>query len=175
MRGTRQQFASRFADECATLATLPDDPAANPAAVSDALRTLHRLAGLGGTLGFPRVSVKAAALEDAVRRSALSPTEFRRGVEALHEAFAEDAEQPAPVPASADVQGPPLRVLIVEDEPVQRTIIAAQVRAAGHSAVTVASGEETVAAAHAERPDVILLDVELPGINGYEVCGLLKA
>ena len=177
MRGTRQQFASRFAAECATLATLPDDPAANPAAVSDALRTLHRLAGLGGTLGFPRVSVKAAALEDAVRRSALTPVELRRGVEALHEAFAQDAEQPAPAPPSGDVQvqEQPLRILIVEDEPVQRTIIAAHVRAAGHTAATVASGEETVAAAHASHPDVILLDVELPGISGYEVCALLKA
>jgi two-component system, cell cycle response regulator len=177
MSGTRQQFASRFAAECAMLATLPEDPAANPAAVSHALRTLHRLAGLGGTLGFPRVSVKAAALEDAVRRSALSPNELRRGVEALHEAFAQDAEQSAPAPPSVDVrgQGQPLRILIVEDEPVQRAIIAAQVKAAGHAATTVASGEETVAAAHAARPDIILLDVELPGINGYEVCGLLKA
>ena len=175
MSGTRQQFASRFAAECATLATLPDDPDANPTAISDALRTLHRLAGLGGTLGFPRVSMKAAALEDAVRRSALSPNELRRGVEALHEAFAQDAEQPAQAPPAVEVQGQPLRILIVEDEPVQRTIIAAHVRAAGHTAQTLASGEEVVAAAHASHPDVILLDVELPGISGYDVCALLKA
>ncbi len=68
----------------------------------------------------------------------------------------------------------PLTVLLVEDEPTQRAIIVAQLRALGHVAVAVASGEEALGAARRARPDVILLDIELPGIDGYAVCQLLK-
>ena len=66
-------------------------------------------------------------------------------------------------------------MLLVEDEPFQRAVICAQLRKAGHSPVEVTSGEEVLGTARKARPDVILLDVELPGINGYAVCRLLKA
>jgi CheY-like chemotaxis protein len=68
-----------------------------------------------------------------------------------------------------------MTVLLVEDEPVQRAIISAQIRTLGHKLVAVASGEEVIEAARKAQPDAILLDIELPGINGYAVCQLLKA
>jgi len=46
--------------------------------------------------------------------------------------------------------------------------------AAGYGPVPVASGELAIEAARAERPDLILLDANLPGMDGYTVCRLLK-
>jgi DNA-binding response OmpR family regulator len=175
LRESRQQFVSTFASQCDGILTRADQLVAAPDSGADAIGWLHRIAGLGGTVGFPTVSTKAAELEDAFRAGALTAQQLRDGIAAMRTAFTEDVTGPV-IPAAAPLShGPTLTVMVVEDEVVQRKILCAQLSQAGHSPVAVACGEDVLAEAHASKPDVILLDVDLPGIDGYTVCRMLKA
>ena len=60
-------------------------------------------------------------------------------------------------------------VLVVDDEPDVRLIARMVLQADGYEVDEVATGEAALAALGAQRPDVLLLDVRLPGIGGWEV------
>ena len=68
----------------------------------------------------------------------------------------------------------PVRVLIVEDHPLNRELTEAILERAGYEVQGAEDGETALASVAARRPDVILLDVELPGISGLEVARRLK-
>ena len=67
------------------------------------------------------------------------------------------------------------RILVVDDERLLRTMMSDGLIAAGHEVLTAASGEEAIPLAKRERPDCILLDILMPGLDGYETCTALKA
>ncbi|PSB07692.1 two-component system response regulator [Pleurocapsa sp. CCALA 161] len=67
------------------------------------------------------------------------------------------------------------KVLIVEDSLVERTAIALILNRAGFKVQTIDNGEEVQAKIASCRPDVIILDVILPGRSGFEICRYLKA
>jgi two-component system OmpR family response regulator len=66
------------------------------------------------------------------------------------------------------------RLLVVDDEPTLRELLAAALRFAGFEVTAAATGEEAVASATAEPPDLVVLDVMLPGIDGFEVVRRLR-
>jgi DNA-binding response OmpR family regulator len=71
--------------------------------------------------------------------------------------------------------GSPARILVVEDERALRETLAYNLRRAGFDVRLVEDGAGALAAARARPPDLILLDVLLPGgIDGFEVCRLLR-
>jgi DNA-binding response OmpR family regulator len=65
-------------------------------------------------------------------------------------------------------------VLIVEDDPPLRLAMTKALRAAGYEVRTAKTGDEGLASALADPPDVVLLDVMMPGKNGYEVLAELR-
>ncbi len=67
------------------------------------------------------------------------------------------------------------RILLVDDEPEMRFITRRMLEKAGHSVVEACSGEECLARLEEELPDLILLDVMMPGDDGWEVCRKIKA
>jgi two-component system phosphate regulon response regulator PhoB len=69
--------------------------------------------------------------------------------------------------------GEPL-ILIVEDEPAQREVLAYNIRAEGFQVLTAAAGDEALIAVRETPPDVIILDWMLPNVSGIEVCRQLK-
>jgi DNA-binding NarL/FixJ family response regulator len=73
-----------------------------------------------------------------------------------------------------DVQGYSPVVLVVDDDPDLRMLIATVFADAHARAVEAESGEEALAIAADARPDLVVLDVHLPGMSGYEVCRTLK-
>ena len=75
--------------------------------------------------------------------------------------------------ARADV--PVDRVLVVDDEPDIVALVAYHLVKAGYRVSTASNGREAVAAAKQERPALIVLDLMLPGISGYEVLEQLRA
>ena len=75
---------------------------------------------------------------------------------------------PAPTPA-------PARVLVVDDTPQNVKLLADILGAKGFVAITAASGEEALGKLAAERPDLVLLDVMMPGLSGYDVCRRIRA
>jgi DNA-binding response OmpR family regulator len=66
------------------------------------------------------------------------------------------------------------RVLAVDDEPRYLEIIRFNLEAAGYQVDSAATGEEAVEAVAAKEPDLIVLDVMLPGIDGFEVCSRVR-
>ena len=69
-----------------------------------------------------------------------------------------------------------MRVLVADDEEDIRLLVCVAVRKAGATVVAaVADGAEALAAARTERPDLLVLDVSMPGASGLEVCEQLRA
>ncbi|MFI2752999.1 response regulator transcription factor [Cellulomonas sp. P22] len=78
--------------------------------------------------------------------------------------------------AGSGQQGPSSTVvLVVEDEPAIATAVAHRLSAEGWRVETVGDGHAGVAAAARLKPDVVVLDVMLPGIDGLEVCRQIQA
>jgi DNA-binding response OmpR family regulator len=67
------------------------------------------------------------------------------------------------------------RILIVEDEPNIVLSLEFLLGQKGYAVTTVTSGEDALARYDAVAPDLVLLDVMLPGIDGFEVCRVLRA
>lgn len=69
----------------------------------------------------------------------------------------------------------PARILVVEDEPDILEMMRYNLEKAGHGVTCAMTGEAGVSAAKSARPDAILLDLMLPGMDGLSVCRTLKA
>ena len=67
------------------------------------------------------------------------------------------------------------RLLVVEDEPLINQAVSDRLRAEGYAVRQAFSGPEAVAAVESETPDVVILDVMLPGFDGIEVCRRIQA
>jgi DNA-binding NarL/FixJ family response regulator len=65
-------------------------------------------------------------------------------------------------------------ILVVDDDRDFRRFMSGVLERAGYSTMEAETGEEAVEAAHRERPALVLLDVKLPGVHGYEICRRLK-
>jgi CheY-like chemotaxis protein len=81
----------------------------------------------------------------------------------------------APAAASANAVAAQRRILVVEDNPDARESLVALLRGLGHEVRADGDGESGVATAAAWTPDVALIDIGLPGIDGYEVARRLRA
>lgn len=66
------------------------------------------------------------------------------------------------------------RILVVEDDHVIRELLVVNLKMEGHEAVTAADGNEALAVVARTHPDVVLLDMMLPGLDGWEVTSRLK-
>src|SRR4051812_7565528 len=69
----------------------------------------------------------------------------------------------------------PLTVLCVDDTDSQRYAISRMLSSSGYTVLEGATGTEGIALANERLPDLIVLDVKLPDIDGFEVCRRLKA
>src|ERR1700743_810265 len=67
------------------------------------------------------------------------------------------------------------RVLVVDDEPIIRELVQVALNFHGCAVTTGATGEDALPLAHAYDPDLIVLDVLLPDIDGFEVCRRLRS
>ena len=66
------------------------------------------------------------------------------------------------------------KILISEDEPDIRELIAFTLRFAGHEVITSSNGQEACDLTLVESPDLVLFDVRMPKMTGYEACRKLK-
>ncbi|MFW6695141.1 response regulator transcription factor [Streptomyces sp. MAR4 CNX-425] len=71
--------------------------------------------------------------------------------------------------------GSPARVLVVDDDPTVAEVVAGYLDRAGYAVDRAADGPQALAVADAGRPDLVVLDLMLPGMDGLEVCARLRA
>jgi len=62
----------------------------------------------------------------------------------------------------------PKRILVVEDDPDHRRIVTKVLAREGYDVIEAATGAAAVAAAREDRPDLIIMDLALPGLDGFE-------
>lgn len=177
LRDARSRFVAGYTQRHGAMGTLLANflVANDPSSLKSLRDAAHKIAGLAGVLGFPTVSEHASALETALLEKIVSPDAARAALARMGAGFAHDlsgsapswAQDARPVAAGA-------RILIVEDDQEQRRLIASGLRSAGYRVVTAESGSEAVSTARNERPNLILLDIDLPGMDGMAVCRQLK-
>ena len=60
------------------------------------------------------------------------------------------------------------KILVIDDSPTERHVLVEILNKGGYDIITAESGEEGIEKARAEQPDLILMDVVMPGLNGYQ-------
>jgi len=68
----------------------------------------------------------------------------------------------------------PKKILVVDDEPNIIKVLKSRLSHSGYDVITAVDGRTSLKKAKDEKPDLILLDILLPGLNGFEVCKRLK-
>ena len=76
--------------------------------------------------------------------------------------------------AGSDTRQPEARLLVVDDEPNIRELLSASLRYAGFEVATAADGQQALALADSFRPDLLVLDVMMPGLDGFGVVRRLR-
>jgi CheY-like chemotaxis protein len=79
------------------------------------------------------------------------------------------------VPLDAEIADRPATILVVDDNPTKRYVISSWLRRAGHHIVEAATGGEALRLLQKPDVDLVVLDVRLPDIGGFEVCERIKA
>jgi diguanylate cyclase (GGDEF)-like protein len=85
-----------------------------------------------------------------------------------------DSSGPAPV-LQPSPGGSRVRVLVADDDPDIRTLVVLLLEAQGHTVLAAGSGQEALDLAIAQQPDIAVLDVMMPGLDGYDVTRELRA
>ena len=69
---------------------------------------------------------------------------------------------------------PTAKILIADDEADILQLVGLRLKSSGYEVVTAVNGQETLTQVRAEKPDLIVLDLMMPKLDGYKVCRLLK-
>ena len=124
-----------------------------------------------------RERAREAGCNDFVTKP-YAPAELR-GV--LNRYFA-DGTAPRRVARAAEVPAPQVilserlgKILVVDDEPANVELLVRRLSGNGYETITASNGREAIAKAGSDEPDLILMDVMMPGIDGWESTRLLKA
>lgn len=72
------------------------------------------------------------------------------------------------------VEAVPRKILVVDDEPDVISLLTLMLESEGYDVITAADGQSALEKARTENPDLVILDIMLPRLNGYKVARMLK-
>jgi CheY-like chemotaxis protein len=179
VREARQRFIANFSRECDSMSALITAVAQlGIEGPIDSLRMmLNNIAHHARGNGFPKVAAGAAVIEALV--ADVVPGEFdsdhvRGLVDALREDFATDLASDPTVAGMAVPPSGTWKILVVDDDEHARDGLTEYLTTMGFAALGLPSADSLLTVTRDERPDLILLDVQMPGIDGFAACRLLK-
>ena len=146
------------------------------------LRLLHNLAGSGASYGFPALSAAARDIDACLRplagNGACTPELEQRVSELMARlADVEACQDSKPVIAPEGMDGnmpPRLKILVAEDDPDSAGLLGMLLRMEGHTVLDARDGREAVALFQSGAPDLVLMDVVMPVMDGYEAAQIIK-
>jgi signal transduction histidine kinase/DNA-binding response OmpR family regulator len=119
----------------------------------------------------PRAELLRRPEQFNIRRWLIKPVTSYRLRKALQDTYAGPVDTTdSPVPPIR-----PLRVLVAEDNPVNQKLIGRILEKAGHKVILASNGREAVEAYRAMEVDVVLMDVQMPEMDGYQATAILRA
>lgn len=144
--------------------------AAETGARAHVARLSHQLKGAAGGYGFSSITMAAARLEQRAKVEDAPLAEELAELEQLC------ARARGPMDASHALRRdrPPQTVLVIDDSPQAQELVAARLSTERVTIRTALSARDGLAIALEEPPDVVLLDIDLPDVHGFEVCRKLK-
>ena len=146
----------------------------------DGVAALRELRKLPETIAVPVIAVTAFAMKDDRQRLLAAgfdgyvekPIDVRALPAHVRSYLASTAAGAEPVTGDSVTRA--ATILVVDDLPQNVKLLDAVLSPRGYRVVSAASGEEALEAVAEEQPDLVLLDVVMPGMDGYEVCRLLR-
>jgi DNA-binding response OmpR family regulator len=172
------RFVAAFPGQCEAAERLVDAGPGEPGRAAALEALAHKLSGHAGMAGFPSVAAACSALEGLAPSLDADPTVEKRvrdTLERIRTAFVRDVSVHSNRAAGAPAARDKAPVLVVEDDDDQRALIAGYLSEAGYDSVPARSAEEALEALRSTRPAVILIDVRLPGEDGFAFCHRVKA
>jgi CheY-like chemotaxis protein len=143
------------------------------------VRSADRPTALDDVVSFEKLAAEVRQKNAALEREGAEPHRLERAVEKQH--MASPANAPAAASGRAAAHRPsvrqviPRRVLVVDDDPQMAETMARWLRSAGHAVQVASDGASAIAEVVSTRPDIVLLDIAMPKIDGYEVARRLRA